>query len=495
MAKKRSKKKKTRTTGPPSAPRKTAEAAPSAEAPEAKPAIAWAIFAWGFLVHLVYLLDGSVTGFFVGDGGYFLIKARHLVEGTSPDAGLPFHPPLTSWLLAPFWWLGSPEGAGPVLTAGKVVMAAANATTYAVLFFLLRPRVRYVTLFLALLPLSFGELLLSATPNSEAIYRLLLAVLLFLGFRRPLVGGVLHGLAALARAEHFVFGLFLLAVGLARPERRRFAALTAAAAFAVVLPYTVAVSADLRAYNAEHAETLPEPLPTLVPVSFYGPLNFALAQTEDGIHFSRFNLPVSQNEAAALDPNHPVHNDYIVHGYRIGLAAIWDDPARFVRRSLAKVGHSLRAFTYGWTWRDLPKGKQWKRQPVDMPLATAPVYEVVVGAFALAGIWHLRRDRRLLAVGLGLVAYRLAINVAFFPYLRSMMIAGPFVLLLAFTSLTRLFKHLTPYVLGAVWLGLALFHLLSGFGERRYLQQGERDARGQVIDDRPVVLIYDGGGS
>lgn len=490
MARKRSRKKKSRTTGQPP-PAAEAAAVPS-PAP-ARPAVAWAVFAWGFVVHLVYLLDDSVTGFFVGDGGYFLIKARHLVEGTSPDAGLPFHPPLVSWLLAPFWWIGSPASAEPVLTAAKILMAGANAATCAVLYLLLRRRLPYVTLFVALLPLYFGELLLSATPNSEAIYRLLLVVLLFLGFRLPLLGGVLHGLAALARAEHLVFGLVLLAFALTRPKRRRFALLTAAAALAVVLPYTLAVSGDLRAYNAEHAETLPEPLPTLVPVSFYGPLNFALAQTEEGIHFSRFNLPVSRNEEAALDPEHPVHNEYIVHGYRIGLAAIRDDPVRFLRRSAAKIGYSLRAFTYGWTWRDLPKGGQWLRQPVDMPLATSPVYEVAMGVFALAGIWLLRRDRRLLAVGLGLVAYRLAVNVAFFPYLRSMMIAGPFVLLLVFTSLTRIFKHLSPYVLGAVWLGLALFHFLTGFGHRTYLQSGERDASGKIIDDRPVVLIYESG--
>jgi hypothetical protein len=115
-----------------------------------------------------------------------------------------------------------------------------------------------------------------------------------------------------------------------------------------------------------------------------------------------------------------------------------------------------------------------------------------MGLLELLGAWHLRRDRPLLAVGLGLVAYRLAINVAFFPYLRSMAIAGPFVLLLVFAGLSRIFKQLTPYVLGVVLLGLALFHLLTGFGERRYLQRGERDASGQVIEDRPVVLTYDG---
>lgn len=464
---------------------KTPSRAPAAKA---RPGVAWGIFAWGFVVHLVFLQDGSATSFFVGDGIYYLQKARHLIEGTSLDAGLPFHPPLVSWLMVPLWWFVSSGSA--VLLGAKVVMALANAATYAVLYLLLRPRVLYATLFCALLPLYFGELLLSAAPNSEAVYRLLLVVLLWLGCRWPVVGGVLHGLAALTRTEHLVFGLVLLAIGLSRPERRRFAAITAAVALAVVLPYTIAVSFDLRAYNAEHASTLPEPLPTLVPVSFYGPLNFALAQTEAGIHFSRQELPVSGNDAAALDPNHPKHNAYIVHGYRIGLAAIWHDPGRFAARSLAKLGHSLRAFACGWTWRDLPKGDKWTRQPVDMAYASAPFYEAVAALLIVLGAWHLRHDRWLLGLGLALVAYRLAINVAFFPYLRSMMIAAPFAVLLLFAGLTRIFKHFTPHVVGTLWLAAALFHLATAFGARDFLAKGERDARGQLLDDRPVILEY-----
>ncbi len=481
MGKKRSKHKKprkARSKGPPPAPAKP------------KPAVAWGIFAWGLVMHLIYLQAGSVLSFFFGDALYYLQKAGHLAAGTSLDADLPFHPPLVAWLLTPLAWLTSSQTA--VYTAAKVLMAAFNAATYAGLYLLLRPRVPWATYACLLMPLSFGELLLSATPNSEAVYRLLLVALLLVGWRWPAAGGVLHGLAALTRAEHAIAGLVLLALGLARPERRRFAAVTGLVAAAVLLPYTIAVSLDLRAYNADHAETLPEPLPTIVPVSFYGPLNFALAQTEDGIHFSRRTLPASQGEAAALDPNHPKHNDYIVHGYRIGLAAIWDDPGRFLARSLSKLGHSARAFTYGWTWRDLPKGSTWTRQPVDMASASAPAYEILMGLAMALGAWHLRRDRWLLGIGFAFVAYRLAINVAFFPYLRSMTIAAPFVLVLLVAGLAAAFKHLTPRVLGTIVLFLALFHLVTGLGDRKYLEKGERDERGAVIEDRPVILKYDG---
>lgn len=475
MARKRPRKKPARTTA----------AAETLPAPSWR--VALAIFAWALAAHLVYLQDDSATAFFFGDGHYYLQKARHLAEGTSLDADLPFHPPLVAWLLTPLWWVVAPAR---VYAAAKVLMAALNAATYLALYWLLAPRLRYAALFLLLLPLNFGELMLSATPNSESVYRLLLAGLLLLGTRWPVAGGVLHGLAALTRAEHAVVGLGLLAYGLARPRHRRFAATTGAVAVAVLVPYAVATAADLRAYNARHAATLPEPLPTVVPVSFYGPLNFALAHTEDDIHFSRRRLPPSGGDAA-LDPNHPVHNDYLVHGYRIGLAAIAGDPGRFLERSLAKAGHSVLAFFYGWTWLDLPKGDEWTRQPVDMALARAPAYEVFAALLMLLGAWHLRRDRWLLGVGFALVAYRLAVNVAFFPYLRGMTIAAPFALLLAFCGLKALFKHFTPHVAGALWLGLALFQLTTGFGERSYLQAGERDARGAILEDRPVRLKYE----
>ncbi len=456
-----------------------------------------AVFGWGLLIPGLFLAGDKlfarpISAFFFADGIHYLESARHWVAGTHIDAGLPFHPPMMGWLLAPlWWWLEEPEA---VYRASKMLMVILNALTYAAVFRLLRrvPVLRWPALPIALLlPLVFGEMLLSSVANNEAFYRFLLALLLLLGWRRPAMSGVLHAVATLTRAEHLVFLPLLLLVGLVQSSRR--SALISAAVFAVLMvPYAVVTSAGLRDYNTRHAEILPESLPVVVPVSFYGPLNFALAQTEDDIFFSRRTLPIVRGANAALDPNHPVHNEAIVHGYRIGLEAIRDDPERFGMRSLRKAMFSLRAFVYGWTWRDWPKKTEWRRWPVDMASSRAPVYEAIMGALMLIGLWALRRERAVLAVGLGLVAYRLAINLAFFPYLRSMMIAAPFALVLAVTGVGYLLRRAARPLVVVLLVGLAAFHLVTASTPRRYLLAGERDAQGAIIDDRIVRLKYDG---
>lgn len=452
---------------------------------------------WALVVHIAYLLGDPlfaepVSGFFFADGAHFVARAHHLAVGTSLDASLPFHPPLVSWLLTPLWQIL--HDPATVHRAAKLLMAVLNAATYAGIYVLLRGRVAWAGLICATMPLMFGEMLLSASPNSEVVYRFLLVVLLLLGRRWPVVGGAVHAAAVLVRVEHLAVAGLLALWGLASRPRRRATTIAVIAGLVCLLPHAVATSASLRAYNAEHADSLPEPLPVLVPVSFYGPLNFALAQREEDIFFSRRTLPVSQGHDAALDPSHPVHNEAIVHGYRLGLRAIFDDPARFVRRSARKVFFSRHAWTYGWTWRDLPKGNEWTRPPVDMAYATAPWwYEILVFALIAAGLVHLRRHPWVLGIGLALVAYRLAINIVFFPYLRSMMIASPFVLLALLTGVAVVARSRARLVLATLLVVLGAFHLATAWQQRTLLNAGERDASGTIIEDRTVRLRLGGG--
>lgn len=451
-----------------------------------------AIVLWTLAVHGAFLAasvlkEAPVGAFFYGDSVHYLEEARRLVAGVDPlNWGLPFHPPLTAWLLAPLWWLL--EEAPSVSWTAKLLMAALSGVTYALFYLLSRERLPGALLICLLMPLSFGELALTSAVSNEVVYRLLLALLLVVGLRWPLLAGALHGLAALTRAEHLLFALALAAAAPFVPRWRRFAALAAPAAVAVVLPWVLLAAGPIRAYNQEHAAEMPEPLPVYVPVSFYGPLNFALAQREAEIFFSRRTLPPPPGQMAVLDPSFPPHNEAIVHGYRLGFAAIAGDPGRFVARTGAKLVHSLRALTYGWTWRDLPKPGRWLRQPVDTAYSSSLPYELFCLAWIGLGAWSLRRQRWFLAVGGVLLLYRLGVNAVFFPYLRSMMVVSPFYLALFWSGLRPLCGRGLRGVLAAVLVVLALFHFITVGGERRYGLAGERTEDGRIIDDRRVVI-------
>jgi len=486
--------------GRPAAAREPAsEPALEPAGPAARRRAAWrvaGVFAWTVAVHAAWLAgdllrDRPISPLFAGDSLHYLELARAQAAGEPSGAGLPFHPPLVGWLLVPLWWtLGEPAR---VFVAAKLLMAALNGATWAAAYALLRRRVPHAGLLCLLGPLAFGELLLSSAVNSEAPYRLLLAALLLLGFRWPALGGALHAAATLTRAEHLLLmGAAALALAAFAPARRRWLAATAAAAALVLLPCLLTTRAALADYNRRFAAALPAPLPVWVPVSFYGPLNFALAQREEGIHFSRQTLPPGPAGRAELDPTVPAHHELVVHGYAIGLREIAERPRRFVARAGRKLWHSLGAVATGWTWRDLPKRGDWVRQPVDLADRPAPLWTLVALALAALGAWRLRGERVLLGVAGALVAYRLAVNAVFFPYLRSMAIVAPVYLPLIGLGVATLARGAARRGLLAVVAALALVHFAEAWRVRRYQLAGERDAAGVILDDRPVVVRFAG---
>ncbi len=456
------------------------------------------VFLWACLVHGVALAANPlarspVSAFFFGDGPIYLEQGRRLAEGLPLlNFGLPYHPPLVAWLCAPLWWIfGEPA---PVFLTAKIAMIALCAAGYALFYLRLRERLPQALLVCLFLPLNFGELALASTVSSEMVYRALLLVVLLLGWRLPVVGGVLHALAALARPEHLGFGLLAAAGTLFWvPERRRFVGLAAVGAALVLVPYTLVNARTLSHYNRAHAAELREPLPVWVPISFYGPLNFALAQREEDIHFSRSTLPPAPGDPAALDPTFPPHNEVIVDGYRLGFAAIASEPGRFLSRTAAKLGHSLSALGFGWTWRDLPRAGGWVRQPVDVASAESPFYLGCCLVLTGLGAWALRGDRRLLAAGLALLLYRLGVNAVFFPYLRGMMVIAPLYLAFQVEGLAWLLRKHAGRGLAVILVLLSTYHLTTvwtGSGELRL--SGERSAGGTILDDRPVVIERSG---
>lgn len=455
------------------------------------------VFLWAVLVHAAFLIgspdrEEPASALLYGDSVQYLLQARALVEGAPFNEGLPFHPPATAWLLTPLWLLT--KDVAVVSLGAKLLMLLANAATYTLFFLLVRQRLPHAFWICLLLPLNFGELLLSSAVTSEAVYRLLLALLLVLGTRVPLLSGVLHGLATLTRAEHLLLGLVALAIGLVRPASRRAALTTAAPALLLLAAHTAWTARGIADYNRRHAGELAEPLPVVVPVSVYGPLNFALAQGGRDIHFSREALPPSPRGASTLEPRFAPHNRFLLHGYGIGLERIARRPLWFVERTAAKLWYSSKAAAYGWTALDLPKPRLWTRQPVDMGYGEAPVYHVFVLALIAAGAWQLRRERWFLAVGGALLAYRLLVNVLFFPYLRGVAVVSPFYLTLFLAGLALPFHRFAGRVLAGLLVALGLAHLAAAPVPRRYLASGERDASGIVLDDKRVLVKLAGDG-
>lgn len=479
------------------------------------------IFFWTLAVHGAFLAGSVLKSlpsslFFFGDSPLFLEAARRLVEGVEPlPPGLPYHPPLTTWLLTPLWWVF--DDPASVAIAAKLLMAALSGITWVLFYRLLlrlevggdageRRRRLSVPLLICLLgPLSFGELALNAAVSSEVPYRLLLVVLISMGWRWPLLAGALHGLAALIRAEHLPVVLVLAAVAYVISRRRGkepeprpsfggpYLAWCLLGLLLVVVPYALRAGSVMAAYNRTHAEELAEPLPVVVPVSFYGPLNFALAQREAEIHFSRRTLPPPPGGGlAALDPTFGPHHQAVVHGYRLGLEEILRRPGRFLARTGKKLVHSLRALAPGWTWRELPRASaRWTRQPVDIAHGHGGLYTAFALLMVGVGAWSSRRHGLFLMVGGGLLVYRLLINAAFFPYLRSILIVGPFLLALFWLGVATVAEKAGGRRAGAlalVLVGLAAYHFSTVAGERPYRLSGERTQEGAIIDDRRVEI-------
>jgi len=453
------------------------------------------IFGWVLVVHGIWLMSGLDTSlpasiFFQGDSAHFLAQSCHLAEGKAYNASLPFHPPLTAWALVPLWRIFSCQEV--VWLASKIVMMVINGLTIALLFVLVRPFVPHALLLCLLLPFSFGELLLSSSVNSEGVYRLLLVIILWLGFRCPLLGGVLNACACLTRAEHLWLLVLLFIIGLLIRSYRGFLLKSMIGCMLVLVPYTMWTAQHIARYNGFHQQKLVKPLPLIVPITLYGPLNFALAQEGSSLFFSRSSLPSPEGSEAQLDPLFPPHNEYITAGYAIGFKWIVTHPRVWLVHLVRKVFFSLRALSFGWTWRDFPNQRTWMRPPVDMAHSFSLFYFILSCSMLLVGVVKLRGQPVFLLIGGAFLLYRLGTNAIFFPYLRSMMIVSPWWLLLMLTGLSGIFKGWSKRVLIGL---LVLFSLMHGFtllGDRDYYIRGKTDRHGRIIQDDELTITYAG---
>jgi hypothetical protein len=242
----------------------------------------------------------------------------------------------------------------------------------------------------------FGHTVQGTVANTEALYGLLLAVLLSslaLATRNgwldgPAPGatrfgaataiGLLAGFAAVVRAE-FLLGTalvgFTIARSAARTSRGLMVAAYAVGVAASLAPSTAAHWRSIDAFNTRNASRLAAPLPRLAPVTSYGAFSFALANhaEADGGPNSDHPLlvPANQDEEALLAAGQldlsvtSVHRLY-VDGYRLGLRWWWEHPADALILLWRKSRIAYGALALGYGPLDAPAGADGIRRRVDL---------------------------------------------------------------------------------------------------------------------------------
>jgi len=428
------------------------------------------VFVCGWLQALAVALGNidrivPYSAYYYGDAQVFLDYAEAVAEGNLYDNGIPFHPPFAAWCLA-----GMGLGLGQSLTivtmksALAVLAGVIGAAACALAWMLSGPASGLAAGLIV--SFSFGISVLATVPGTEALYLALTLPTLILalkpGARRPraaVIAGALTGVACLTRAEHvLLIPLFLLAL-LRREQDRRGnwaagwvsknnvlrAALFLAAAAVPLAPWTARNAALLAQMNRDDAAAAAtsgaaplEPVPVAVPVTIYGPLNFALANMPPATgEFTREALPLLDG-SEHLNLRHPDHRQFVVHGYRLGWEALRADPGRAVRLLLTKLNIAWDAFALGFTAANAPAGLTGFRRPVDLFTPSSRWFRWVLPPLALVGWAALWRRNRTAAIVLAtIVVHRLVVTVAFFGYVRQGMLLFPLAAVLAAFPLVR----------------------------------------------------------
>lgn len=427
---------------------------------------AWGLFllvtgaAW--IARFLFLLRQADHGnlisvLFRGDTPPYVSMAASFVDGRWHQGGIPFHPPGFSYLLSLWLRLGGFDAAGgpPSGFPLRVGMTVIGALTCGLLFLLWR-RTFSRGVALASLPFalfSFGHYVQATALNSEAFYLLQVAALL-LGFvlllerlkreeTRRAAGangclaallGCLAGWAVLTRAE-FILTAALLITGLLIFRRRRSlvpAGIFLAALLATLTPWTVHCYRSITSVNAAHADRLPRPLPPLVLVTGYGPLNFATANNDHALGAFDTRLIdqlIPDRRDRYIDVADPSINRLYIDGYHIGLRWMAQNPGAALRLIGRKLDLASDALALGYLQADLPGGLIGERRPVDQFIPQVRWLLWIHAILILLGIVRLARTRwKAPAVLLTLIPHTvttLAVIVAFFGYARLCLLLSP----------------------------------------------------------------------
>ncbi len=474
---------------------------------------------------------GSV--FYQGDTRAFLAYAASLVAGRPFDNGIPFHPPGWPFVLALFYRLmGFNPLAGRPIDPATIKMFVAVISGLSVgLATLLAAELAGTGAMLTVALLGtfhFGHIVEATTPNSEALYGLLLTLALLLAWGwlrqpheapralrrwwRPLLLGAVCGFATLVRAEFELCALLLLALRWLPivPKRGRLAesALFAAGLVLLIAPSTVAHWRSLSAFDAAHTSDFPGPLPTFAPVTSYGAFNFAMANHDnaDGGPNSDHPLLATCNAEESsllaqgqLDLSCPAVYDLFVHGYGIGARWLVTHPGRALWLVGRKASMTSGVFALGYFADDWPAGAAGTRRRADLFDPSSRLLWPVHVALIVAGLLLLWRGRRRLA--LALLAAPLATLAAsallFYGYVRLGVAYLPVFWVLEGTALAalagrlvtsdRLRRRAPALVLAAGLLGLAAQAATAG-GSRGLALDGPRRPDGSIVQDETIRI-------
>ncbi|MET0554823.1 MAG: hypothetical protein ABW221_17405 [Vicinamibacteria bacterium] len=203
---------------------------------------------------------------------------------------------------------------------------------------------------------------------------------------------------------------------------------------------------------------VPRPLARRPFVSIYGPLNFALAN--DPAATGGFSAaPLERMPPLRPSPDrfppalvgapptqlafvYPPHLRLVNDGYRIGLAHIAEDPARFGRLAARKLAIFWSGAASGVTGYGVPAGATGPRRAVDMVAPdgwAAVVFAIALVGACAWGAW-LARGQAAAVPWLLFLGSKVAVTIAFFGYARQGAAVIPVVALLlalAFERATR----------------------------------------------------------
>lgn len=450
--------------------------------------------------------------FYYGDSRAYREFALAILAGESYDAGIPFHAPLFAWVLA---GLIDVAGVRPTLIRALLGMVAALAVplTYSLGLRLFSRAAALVAALLA--TFSFALCVTAVSANSETLFVPLLvaqtlAVVLLAdrladkGGRAEiglaLLAGALAGLGALTRPEHLAFLLLVpLALLLAAPGAEgwrllRVLASVLVAGVLVIAPTTWSNHVSLARFNQDNP-LLSEPLPTFVPVSNYGPINFALANSPDsrGTFDPR---PLVGDRGWRIDLRDPRHLDLYLHGYRRGLGTMAADPWRALRLWARKLALAAEAQALGFGLSDWPGGLRGVRRPVDLFVPDRKWLLPLSLLLLAAGLWEARlRWRPGAVVGLAIL-HKALVCAAFFGYVRLFVHLAPFVFLLQAHALVtwsgRMPGQRWRRALAAGGIALAVLLLvelgLATARPRNFVVSGSSNADGTIVQDAELRI-------